>query len=86
MEVCHNNAVRKDNHASNLRYDTPRNNRREMIKHGTCPFTGAKLKPTDVLVIRKLRDKDTPSKIAKKYSVKPDTICKIWRGDTWWHV
>ncbi|WP_442972456.1 NUMOD4 motif-containing HNH endonuclease [Rhodococcus sp. BH5] len=35
MEACHNNGVRTDNRASNLRWDTRSANQRDAVAHGT---------------------------------------------------
>lgn len=36
LEVCHNDGNPSNNHLSNLRYDTHRNNMRQMVEHGTA--------------------------------------------------
>ena len=35
MEVCHDDGVHTNNHLSNLRYDTPKANQADKIRHGT---------------------------------------------------
>lgn len=35
FQVCHNNGVRTDVSAANLRYDTPSNNTLDQVRHGT---------------------------------------------------
>ena len=37
MEACHNNGVADDNRISNLRWDTPSENIRDLVRHGTHP-------------------------------------------------
>jgi hypothetical protein len=34
MEICHRNGIKNDNRLSNLRYDTPRSNNLDRVKHG----------------------------------------------------
>jgi len=56
MWACHENGVRDDNRLANLRWDTPRNNSRDMIFHETLVFgekSGvAKLKQSQVDAMR----------------------------------
>mgnify|MGYP003602317769 CR=1 FL=1 len=35
MQICHNNGIKADNRAVNLRYDTASANQRDRVKHGT---------------------------------------------------
>lgn len=41
MEVCHGDGNNKNNHVSNLRYDTHNANYQDMIDHGTHPWKSA---------------------------------------------
>ena len=57
-----------------------------MIKHGTCPFTGAKLTPEAVRQIRKLKDKKTLKQLSQQFGVLPKQIKVILAGKAWGHV
>jgi hypothetical protein len=35
MQACHNDGIRTNNHLNNLRWDTPKNNHQDRIRHGT---------------------------------------------------
>lgn len=41
MVVCHNNGSSDDNRLANLRYDTPAENTRDIIRHGRNPYANA---------------------------------------------
>ena len=94
-EVAHNDGVRTNNNSSNLRWATRKENRRDMIAHGTY-FQGqqhplARLTEIDVLCIRRTVDK-APSRyglfrrLAKLYSVSHYTIEDIVYGRSWKHL
>jgi hypothetical protein len=91
FHTCHNNSVRTDNRACNLRYDTPAGNIADEIKRGTFPrgerHGCAKLRECDVRLI-KLRRRAGLSMdhIAKQFSVKQSTIWEIINGNGWRHV
>ena len=88
MECCHNNGDPFDNRLENLRWDTPRNNQLDRIKHGTSNrgerCAAAKLTETQVLAIR--ADTRLQREIAAEYGVRENTISRIKSGKRWGHV
>lgn len=59
MFVCHNDGSRTNDRADNLRYDTPKANQADRIKHGTANFgernPSAVMSDEQVICIRKVR-------------------------------
>jgi DNA-binding transcriptional regulator YiaG len=76
MEVCHNDSNPRNNHVSNLRYDTHKNNMAEAPKVGPDP-----LSPSQVQNIRSLRSggMSCPD-IAKLYHLSRSHIAGICAG------
>ncbi len=97
MEACHNDGNPLNNTLSNLRWDTRRANHADKWRHGTMRCGelahGAKLTPEIVRVLRAEyqaalgRHRKLPNghaaALAQKHGIKPKTINKIMRGDTW---
>lgn len=87
MECCHNDGNPQNNHLSNLRWDTPKNNHADKIKHGTTnrgeKCGTAKLTLEQVRAIRK--DNRLQRIIAADYGVKDNTISRIKSGKRWAH-
>lgn len=89
MDGCHNDGDKHNNHVSNLRWDTRRNNLADAKKHGTAPIGerhgGAKLSSEQVIEIR-----NTPAlnyrEIADKYNVSYWTIKNIINFKSWTHI
>jgi len=90
LEVCHNNGVRSDNRAINLRYDTCKANQADREKHGTAlrgeAVAGSKLRAANVRKIRALRGTLSSSEVARLFSVCRSSVKNIWRRKTWRHV
>lgn len=88
MEACHNNGNPFDNRLENLRWDTPRNNQLDRIKHGTSNrgerCAAAKLTEAQVRAI--LADTRLQRIIAAEYGVLQNTISRIKSGKRWKHV
>ncbi len=88
LEVCHEDGVPANCDKDNLRYDTPKNNRADSIRHGTIARGGAlphaKLNDAAVLAIRidgrLLRD------IASEYGVSVSTVSRVRNGVDWHYV
>ena len=87
MECCHNDGNPFNNHISNLRWDTPKNNHADKVKHGTTNrgerCGTAKLTLEQVRAIRK--DDRLQKIIAKEYEVQQSLISRIKNGVRWQH-
>lgn len=87
MQCCHNNGDKYDNRPQNLRWDTPRANAADRIKHETVYRPNghlnvhAKLSESEVEQIRRspLRDVD----VAEKFGVCRKTVWNIRNNRTW---
>lgn len=80
-EVCHNDGDKTNNHYSNLRWDSPRNNQIDRIYHGKG---GNKLSPSDIPLIRGMLDRGMRSiEIADTFGVKRRTIDGVAYRATW---
>lgn len=88
MQCCHQDGSRTNNIASNLRWDTPKSNREDCIKHGTLPMGEnhgrAKLKEEQVIEI--LKSSGTQKDIADRFGVSVTTVAQIRRRITWKHL
>jgi NUMOD4 motif len=86
--VCHNDGDKRNNYASNIRYDTGAGNERDKQDHGTSllgeKHFNAKLDETAVLRIR--RSALSSRALAKIYNVSHSTIGSVVRYETWRHV
>lgn len=87
MECCHNDGNAFNNHLNNLRWDTPKNNHADKVKHGTTNrgerCASAKLTLDQVNAIRK--DDRIQRIIAEEYGVKQSLISRIKNGVRWQH-
>ena len=87
MECCHNDGNPQNNHWSNLRWDTPKNNHADKIKHGTTnrgeQCGTAKLTLEQVRAIR--QDTRLQRIIAAEYGVRDNTISRIKSFKRWAH-
>lgn len=88
MEAAHNNGVRQDNRAENLRWDSRAANLADRNLHGTHNkgerHGAAKLTESDVLEIR---GSPAPgARLASVFGVTPSTISDIRARRSWAHV
>ena len=87
LECCHNDGNPQNNHLSNLRWDTPKNNHADKVKHGTTnrgeQCGTAKLTLEQVRAIR--QDTRLQRIIAAEYGVKDNTISRIKSFKRWAH-
>jgi hypothetical protein len=87
MECCHNDGNPQNNHLSNLRWDTAKNNQSDRVRHGTTnrgeQCGTAKLTLEQVRAIR--QDNRLQRIIAAEYGVKDNTISRIKSGKRWTH-
>lgn len=91
VEIAHCDGNPRNNHISNLRWATRRENAQDTIAHGTV-LRGSKngkalFTEDDVRRIKKLRASGTSNKaLAAEYGVSKCTISSIWVGRNWRHV
>lgn len=95
MECCHNDGNPGNNHISNLRYDTKRNNWNDSVLHGTrfqpdskgSKSGKSRLDESQVQIIKNLLSNKLKIKeIAKTFCVSINTIYQIKYNKTWKHV
>lgn len=83
-QVNHKNGIKSDNSAKNLEWCTPTQNRRHALSTGLV--TCAKLKSSDIPIIRKMSDDKIKQKdIAAKFGVNRKTIWLILNNRAWTH-
>lgn len=83
-QVNHLNNVRNNNFVNNLEWTSAQGNVDHMVKQDRHH---SKLRPDQILEIRKLIDKGVKQKdIAIKYQVAPTIISNINTGRAWWYV
>jgi hypothetical protein len=90
-QAAHNNGVRSDSRASNVRWATPSENMADCLNHGTHSLGErnplAKLTEKEVLDIRlALSSGESQGSIARRFGVGQPTISKIARREAWNHV
>ena len=88
--VCHCDGNPMNSHAVNLRYDTPRENSADMIRHGRS-LVGkrnhlAKLDEAAVRQIRAQRGVQSQSQLARQFGVTKQAIGYVQRNVVWRHV
>ena len=87
MECCHNDGNHQNNHLSNLRWDTSKNNHADKVKHGTTNrgerCGNAKLTLEQVRAIR--LDTRLQRIIAQEYNIAESMISRIKNGVRWKH-
>lgn len=86
MECCHNDGNSRNNKLENLRWDTPSNNQKDRIKHGTYQYgeknPACKLLHKHVVYIRSLTYKSNiyKDKIANKFNISKGYLNEILRN------
>lgn len=88
MFACHNNGNLIDNRLENLRWDTPKANMADRVKHGTDirgeKHSKAKLTIDDVQMIRS--NASSAAEIARKLGVSDACVLNVRNYKTWVHV
>lgn len=80
-ECAHNDGTRRNNHISNLRWATRRENALDRIKHGTMRNVLSEAQVREVFLSRE------PNKIlAEKFKVTPGAIANVRLRRTWAHL
>jgi hypothetical protein len=90
-QSCHDNGDRLDNRPGNLRWDTPKANQGDALRHGTRAMGSrqglAKLTEHDVSVIRSRADHGSRCvDLAREYGMTLQAIRSIVFRRTWRHV
>lgn len=84
MECCHADGNKSNNRLDNLRWDTPKSNRRDALVHGTQP---SKLVAGQVVEIRRLAGEGLkPAELARRFGCTHQQIRRIVSGDCWGHI
>lgn len=89
MECCHNDGDCENNRLENLRWDTPKNNQKDRIKHGTYQYgiknPAAKLTEQQVREIRQryATGNYSYSKVARMYGIHTVTAYDIVKRIIW---
>lgn len=92
MEGCHEDRNRQNNWVGNLRWDTPKGNSQDRIRHGTHPEGEkngyAKLTQSKVVRMRKLWESGEYSRaqLAKLFDIRPDTVKSVVTRRRWKHI
>lgn len=90
-QVAHWDGDKGNNHVSNLRWATARENKHDSIRHGTIAAgerSGATaLTAEQVIAIRQAKRAGvrTPD-IAKQYGIGKNTVNRIYKGQAWKHL
>ena len=88
MEVCHNDGVKTNCHAANLRYDTSAGNKADRVLHGTACRgeygPGARLTTE---IVRAVRQAEGPLRaIAKQFGLSLTHVFNLRAGKRWAHL
>lgn len=89
-ECCHNDGVRTNNNAVNLRWGTRTSNTRDRMIHGTQlrgeKYATAKLTDATAKRIKELRGALPQSELARMFNVSPSAVQAVHDGRTWKHA
>ena len=91
LECCHDDGNSKNNHLSNLRWGTKKNNESDKIQHGTIPLGAnvhnAKITEEEVIEIRRLFALGHPrSVIALNFQISSGHVWLIVHRKRWKHL
>ena len=91
MQVAHGDGDPKNNHLSNLRWATPKDNIADRARHGRTAKGEAngssKLDRHAVKTIKRMKDHGFSAfETARLACVNPSTIQSIWSGESWIHI
>lgn len=87
LQILHSDGDPSNNHYTNLRYGTAKENSHDSVKHGTRPHGSAckhsVLTEEQVTQIKKLRGQHTGRELARMFNTSPPNICNILQGKRW---
>lgn len=95
MEACHDNGIKRDNYAWNLRWDTPSNNQKDRQKHGTFKPFGKRgeeqhLSKLTEEIVKECRRRyaagETQQSLADEFDVAQTSMSALLLRKTWKHV
>lgn len=91
MQGAHNDGVADNNVLDNLRWDTPKGNAADRVRHGTQQYGekvhGAKLTSEQISAILRMRASGMIyDDIGREFGVTGANICYIVLGQTWSHL
>ena len=87
MQGCHGNGNSEDNRLVNLRWDTPKNNYLDRVRHGTVSRHRAVFTDDQVRVIRDLVASGTPqADLARHFGVTKTCIGYIVKRKAYAHI
>lgn len=92
MQCCHEDGNPANNNLANLRWDTPKNNTADQVRHGTKrEGEGHGLAKTNEADVRKMRGmydtgKYTCLQLAKLFGISNVAVSRIVRRKAWVHV
>ena len=88
--ACHGDGNRSNNDLTNLRWDTPKANSADALRHGTRARgsrCNSKLVEDDVFEIRRLRDEGVPAgEVASRFGVSRKNVEAIVTRRSWRHL
>lgn len=90
LSVCHLDGNNRNDHVSNLAYQTHQMNMDDRSRHGTTVLgtrhPKAKLTPTDVQTIRMLNGVYSMTEMAAMFGISHMSVWQVLNGRTWKHV
>lgn len=82
VETCHNDGDKSNNRADNIRYDTPSENQRDMVRHGTRNRSRL-TEPEVIQILDALQGGAPASAIAEAFGVSKSAVYNISARRTW---
>jgi hypothetical protein len=88
MECCHDDGNRTNNQLSNLRWDTPKANCADRVRHGTAPCgprnPNAKVFEADAAELRRIKSEGGNVRVeAQRFGISPEHAHRVAAGKTY---